>query len=60
MTVRSTERRETLLKLALPAPQGSGRGQADEAQPARCGKAAGRLLGAAQEAEASTRKKNMS
>ena len=24
MTVRSTEGRETLLKLALPAPQGSG------------------------------------
>ena len=33
MTVRSTEGRETLLKLALPAPQG-------------CGEAAGRLPGA--------------
>ena len=33
MTVRSTEGRETLLKLALPAPQGSGNagGPSDEA-----------------------------
>ena len=37
MTVRSTEGRETLLKLALPAPQGSGNGgPADETQAGGC------------------------
>ena len=42
MTVRSTEGRETLLKLALPAPQGSGNAAA---QAGSC-EAAGRLPGA--------------
>ena len=42
MTVRSTEGRETLLKLALPAPQGSGNAAARRG----CGEAAGRLPGA--------------
>ena len=45
MTVRSTEGRETLLKLALPAPQGSG--PADETQAGGC-EAAGRLPGASE------------
>ena len=43
MTVRSTEGRETLLKLALPAPQGSG--NADETGQAGGCEAAERLPG---------------
>ena len=48
MTVRSTEGRETLLKLALPAPQQRQRGgPADKTQAGGC-KAAGRLPGASE------------
>ena len=58
MTVRSTEGRETLLKLALPAPQG---GPADETGQAGGCEAAGRLPGAseAQPLEARLRPGNL-
>ena len=46
MTVRSTEGRETLLKLALPAPHGGG--PADETGQAGGCEAAGRLPGASE------------
>ena len=47
MTVRSTEGRENLLKLALPAPQRQRGGPADETQAGGC-EAAGRLPGASE------------
>ena len=48
MTVRSTEGRETLLKLALPAPQRQRGGPTDETGQAGGCKAAGRLPGASE------------
>ena len=47
MTVRSTEGHKTLLKLALPAPQGSGNAADETGQTGGC-EAAGRLPGASE------------